>query len=294
MNSKKRGLGRGLDVLLGSLPKTETNEKTSTATDASSVPIDLIQRGRYQQRRNFDQEKLAELAESISAQGVIQPVLLRSIGAGRYELIAGERRWRAAQLAGLSAVPAVVRDVDDQAAMAMGLIENIQRDDLNPIEEAGAFLRLQDEFNLTHQQIAEAVGKSRATVSNLLRLLDLSPEVKQLTEQGELEMGHARALLPLQADKQRAAARAVIKKGLSVRATEALVKSMLGETPGKVKRPKVATDPNILALSRELEEILGAKVRFQHSKKGSGKLEISYNNMDELEGILAHIQRSKG
>lgn len=291
MTAKKRGLGRGLDALLGGgVPNAEEDATAATSSDSiASLGVDLIQRGRYQPRRNFDQEKLQELADSISAQGVVQPIVVRPVDSERYEIIAGERRWRAAQLAGLAEIPVVIRDVDDQAAMAMALIENIQRDDLNPLEEADALQRLINEFGLTHQQIAQAVGKSRTAVSNLLRLLELEPEVKELVDNGQLEMGHARAVLGLKGGQQLGAARQVVRQGLSVRETERLVRRMQGEEP-KSARPVPRPDPNIMTLERDLAEKLGTAVKVKSGSKGKGQLVISYNSLDELEGILEHIQ----
>ncbi|MEJ2576902.1 MAG: ParB/RepB/Spo0J family partition protein [Gammaproteobacteria bacterium] len=268
-----------------------------SAPPAPAVPaalaVDLIGRGRYQPRRDFDEDKLRELADSIAAQGVVQPVVVRPVSGGRYELIAGERRWRAAQLAGLHEIPAVVREVDDQSAMAMALIENIQRADLNPLEEATALHRLLEEFGLTHQQAAQAVGKSRTTVTNLLRLLELNPDVKQLIDEGRLEMGHARALLALKDEAQSAAAAKVATRGLSVRETEALVRKLLAaeQAPAAARAvAAVAEDPDVRRLLNDLTARLGAKVQLQQKPGGKGQLLISYNNLEELEGILAHIK----
>ncbi|OOZ40161.1 ParB/RepB/Spo0J family partition protein [Solemya elarraichensis gill symbiont] len=300
--AKSRGLGRGLDALLSSASKAsekvaETdsnnqNESTATATGDSiaHLGVDLVQRGRYQPRRNFDKEKLQELADSITEQGIVQPIVVRPIGEGKYEIIAGERRWRAAQLAGLSEVPVVVRDVDDKSAMAMALIENIQRDDLNPLEEADALQRLISEFGLTHQQIAQAVGKSRTAVTNYIRLLDLEAEVKRMVDERKLEMGHARAILGLKGGQQVEAANKVVRQGLSVRETERLVRRMQGGEESKPAKPEPVADPNILTLERDLTEKLGASVKVKSGPKGKGKLEISYNSLDELEGIIEHIQ----
>jgi len=293
MAAKKRGLGRGLDALLGGAGASSAGEEQEApaAGSLTSLPVDKIQRGRFQPRRNFDPESLQELADSIAAQGVVQPIVVRPIGDESYEIIAGERRWRATQQAGLSDIPVVVRDVTDQEAMAMGLIENIQRDDLNPLEEAEALHRLLNEFELTHQQIAKAVGKSRTTVTNFLRLLDLNPEVKNFLEQGRLEMGHARALLGLKGPQQNESARQVVSQGLSVRETEKLVRRAQGEEPNAVKEKVVVKgDPNIVALEGNLTEKLGALVKLQQGKGGKGKLVISYNSLDELEGILEHIK----
>jgi ParB family chromosome partitioning protein len=304
---KRKGLGRGLDALLGGInnepsavpitPDANTSlesgpegGQTSTAIgrDLSHVPLDLIQRGKYQPRRDIQPEALEELAQSIKAQGVMQPIVLRPIDGERYEIIAGERRWRAAQLAGLDRIPAVIRDVPDEAAIAMALIENIQREDLNPIEEAFALKRLQDEFELTHQEVAEAVGKSRTTVTNLLRLISLSDEVKKLLEHGDLEMGHARALLTLEEQEQRELARQVVARDLSVRQTESLVRRVQQEQTKAVPAQRV--DPDIKQLEESLSEQIGVPVTLQHNAKGKGKLVLRYNTLDELDGILAHIK----
>lgn len=294
MAAKKRGLGRGLDALLGNPAGKEEESATEAGQSAdslTSLPIDLIRRGRYQPRRDFNPESLQELADSIAAQGVVQPIVVRPVDGNQYEIIAGERRWRASQQAGLSEIPVVIRDVNDQAAMAMGLIENIQRDDLNPLEEAGALHRLLNEFELTHQEIARAVGKSRTTVTNLLRLLELNADVKAMIEDGRIEMGHARALLGLKDGLQSEAARQVSLQGLSVRETEKLVRRLQGESEGaaKAKQP-VREDPNIRSLETSLTERLGARVKLQQGNGGKGKLVISYNSLDELDGILEHIQ----
>ncbi|MDQ7016850.1 MAG: ParB/RepB/Spo0J family partition protein [Gammaproteobacteria bacterium] len=288
--AKKRGLGRGLDALLGSREQIVKVSEEDRAQHLSRVPVDQIQRGAYQPRIHFDPEALQELADSISAQGVVQPVVLRQVAQG-YELIAGERRWRAAQLAGLHEIPAVIRDLDDRSAAAVALIENIQREDLNALEEARAFQRLIDDFALTHQQVADAVGRSRAAVSNFLRLLDLGDEVQHYLAAGELEMGHARALLALSGVVQVAAARTVINKSLTVRATEALVKQKLeGATEAKTVAEESAADPNVRSLERSLGERIGVPVSIKHGQNGKGKLLISYNSLDELDGILEHIQ----
>jgi len=292
---KKRGLGRGLDALLGaSQPAADTHVEQPPAVVAgapiTSLAVDLIQRGRYQPRRNFDEDKLRELADSINAQGMVQPIVVRPLGDKRYEIIAGERRWRAAQMAGLADVPVVIREVDDQSAMAMALIENIQRDDLNPLEEATALHRLLNEFELTHQQVAQAVGKSRTTVTNLIRLLDLNPEVKELLERGDIEMGHARALLALQDKTQTEAAIQVAAKGLSVRETEALVRRLGRPGPERPARPAEEQDPDVRRLLADLTDRLGARVALQQGTGGKGRLVISYNTLEELEGILDHIR----
>lgn len=290
MAVKKPGLGRGLDALLGAArSRGEAGESRPGADgELRNLPVDIIQRGKYQPRLDMHAESLQELADSIRAQGVVQPIVVRAIAEpGRYEIIAGERRWRAAQLAGLHEIPAVVRDVPDKAAIAMALIENIQREELNPMEEASALQRLIDEFELTHQQAAEAVGRSRTAVTNLLRLLTLNDEVRTLVEKGELEMGHARALLALEGGAQSQAARQVVAKGLSVRETEQLVRRL--QHPAAHK-PKPSQDPDVRRLQDDLSERLGAKVQLEHGAKGKGKLVIQYNSLDELDGILAHIK----
>ncbi|WP_260293386.1 ParB/RepB/Spo0J family partition protein [Sedimenticola hydrogenitrophicus] len=294
MAAKKRGLGRGLDALLGNASdkdEQQTAESTGANHNLTSLPVDLIRRGRYQPRRDFNPDSLQELADSIAAQGVVQPIVVRPVDGNQYEIIAGERRWRASQQAGLSEIPVVIRDVNDQTAMAMGLIENIQRDDLNPLEEAGALHRLLNEFELTHQEIARAVGKSRTTVTNLLRLLELNPDVKVMIEEGRIEMGHARALLGLKEALQSEAARQVSLQGLSVRETEKLVRRLQGESAETAKgKPPVREDPNVRSLENRLTERLGARVKLQQGSGGKGKLVISYNSLDELDGILEHIQ----
>ncbi len=297
MNVRKKRLGRGLDALL-SKPVAETTAITGAIVDSglATIPLDLLQRGRYQPRIDIRQESLEDLAASIRSQGVVQPIVVRPIGklgpSQRYEIIAGERRWRAAQLAGLGEIPALVKDVADEDAIEMALIENIQREDLNPLEEASALDRLIREFNLTHAEAATAVGRSRAAVSNLLRLQELSDKVKSMLEKRQLEMGHARALLSISnAVQQYDAARQVARKGLSVRDTERLVKRMLDSTgrPPKRKAP-AAGNGDIRRLEIEVSEKLGAKVRVEHTSKGSGKLVIPYHTLDELDGILKHIK----
>ncbi len=290
MAAKKRGLGRGLDALLGG-STVATLEEEAVAVDTRELqhlPLDLIQRGKYQPRRDMDPTALEELAQSIKAQGVMQPIVVRPIGAGRYEIIAGERRWRASQQAGLDKIPAMVREVPDEAAIAMALIENIQREDLNPIEEAIALQRLQQEFQLTQQQVAEAVGKSRVTITNLLRLIGLPDEIKTLLSHGDLEMGHARALLGLPLERQVDGARHVVARGLTVRQTEALVRHWLNAKEKPVQSAK--SDPDISRLEQRLAERLGAPVQIKHGQKGKGQLVIRYNSLDELQGVLAHIR----
>ncbi|WP_313130556.1 ParB/RepB/Spo0J family partition protein [Stutzerimonas nitrititolerans] len=290
MATKKRGLGRGLDALLGGANVSAMQEQAvqADARELQHLPLDLIQRGKYQPRRDIDPVTLEELAQSIKAQGVMQPIVVRPIGGGRYEIIAGERRWRASQQAGLEKIPAMVRDIPDEAAIAMALIENIQREDLNPIEEAMALQRLQQEFQLTQQQVADAVGKSRVTVSNLLRLIALPDEIKTLLSHGDLEMGHARALLGLPLEQQVEGARHVVARGLTVRQTEALVRQWLNDKQVAKAEPK--DDPDIQRLEQRLAERLGSPVQIRHGQKGKGQLVIRYNSLDELQGVLAHIR----
>lgn len=294
MSARRRTLGRGLDALLSS-PSSDTAGPPVADGQLRSLPVDQLQRGQYQPRMDMRPESLDELASSIRAQGVVQPIVVRALteaaGQARYEIIAGERRWRAAQLAGLQEIPAVVREVGDSAAVAMSLIENIQRENLNPLEEARALERLIDEFDMTHQLAADAVGRSRAAVSNLLRLLDLCPEAKSLVESRKLEMGHARALLALSdAGEQAAAARKVAAAAMSVRETERLVKRLAAHTgaPGEKAAPR--KDPDIQRLEADLGDRLGASVSIRHGAGGKGKLVIGYNSLDEFEGILAHFK----
>lgn len=290
---KKRGLGRGLDALLGSIgPMPNDHASVETAVinhEYRRLPVDLIQRGKFQPRLDINPESLEELASSIRSQGVVQPIVVRSIGVNRYEIVAGERRWRAAQLAGLNEIPAIVRDIPDEAAVAIALIENIQREELNPLEEALALNRLIHEFTMTHQQVADAVGRSRTAVTNLLRLIELNEEVKQLLKNGDLEMGHARALLGLHGKIQNDAAQTIVQRGMSVRETERLVRRLQQEV---VAIPEVTAqlDPNIKRLQQDLSERLGAIVSIHHSTKGRGKLVVTYNSLDELEGIITHIK----
>jgi ParB family chromosome partitioning protein len=264
----------------------QVSERES-GNELKQLPIESIRPGRFQPRSVFDADKLEELASSIRAQGVVQPIVVREVANGEYELIAGERRWRAAQLASLDRIPAVVRQVPDEAAVAMALIENIQREDLNPLEEATALRRLIDEFAMTHREAADAVGRSRAAVSNLLRLLELMQEVKDMVDGRLIEMGHARALLSLDAGLQLKAAREVVQQKLSVRDTEALVRRL---QQCDRKKPATKTDPDIQRLQNRLEERLCTQVKLQHQSSGKGKLVIAYNNSDELEGILAHFK----
>ncbi|MBN8412787.1 ParB/RepB/Spo0J family partition protein [Halomonas denitrificans] len=306
--TRKRALGRGLDALIGagarrreSLDLPEVDAELMEAEDGGAdavapamaeerlerLPLGQLSRGKYQPRRDIQPEALEELADSIRAQGVMQPIVVRPIGTDRYEIIAGERRWRASQLAELDVIPAVIRDVSDEVALALALIENIQRENLNPVEEALALKRLLDEFELTQQQVADAVGRSRAQVTNLLRLLTLDGEVQTLLERGDLDMGHARALLSLPAAKQRKAAHEVVNKDLTVRATEALVKQLAS---GKPKAAKAAPQQDVSRLETRLADLLGAPVKISHGKAGKGKVTIQYSSLDELDGILEHIR----
>lgn len=284
--TRKRGLGRGLDALLGEVSDSGSRPAQELM---SELALESIQRGRHQPRMEMREEALQELTNSIKAQGVMQPIVVRRATTQgpnpRYEIIAGERRWRAAQRAGLTTIPAIVREASDEVAVALGLVENIQREDLNPIEEGMALQRLQDEFHLTQQQVADAVGKSRVAVTNLLRLLNLSPEARSLLERGELEMGHARALLGLDADRQYDAAKQVVRQGLSVRQTEAMVRRMQRPETRALRRE----DPDTRRLERELAEKLGAEVQIRHTAKGKGRMVIRYASLEELDGILRRI-----
>ena len=312
MSAKKRGLGRGLDALLtnsaSAAARHEQRQEASqqqadmtaavTATrdlqkgdlqkgELQKLPVEQLQPGRFQPRKDMAPDALEELANSVRAQGIIQPVVVREIDTDRYEIIAGERRWRAAQLAGLDTIPCLVKEVSDEATVAIALIENIQREDLNAMEEATALQRLLDDFNLTHQGVADAVGKSRTTVTNLLRLNNLQPDVKLLLERGDIELGHAKVLLAIEGDIQSEIARTIVAKGLTVREAEKLVNKALNPSPVK-EDPQ--PDPNIQSLESQLSETLGAQVAISHNRKGKGKLVISYSNLDELDGILAHIR----
>lgn len=286
MSVKKRGLNRGLDALLSQLSATAS--PISSDNQMCSLSVTVLQRGKYQPRKAIEPAALQELADSIRAQGIIQPIIVRSIGNNRYEIIAGERRWRAAQLAGLTEVPVVIREVSDEAAIAMALIENIQREDLNPIEEANALHRLLNEFAMTHQQIADAVGKARPTITNILRLTGLHEEVKKMLERGELEKGHAIVLLVLSGAAQLQAAKTIFAKGLSVREAEHLVRK-LQKAPVAIHIAK-SQDPNVKHLQQNLSDKLAAKVIIKHNIRGKGKLIIQYNSLEELDGILAHIR----
>lgn len=282
MALKKRGLGRGLEALLGDI--TSTNQ--AKAHSQQILPIEFLQRGKFQPRKDMNPKTLGELADSIKAQGIIQPIIVRLIADNKYEIIAGERRWRAAQLVALQEVPVVIKECDDRVAVAVALIENIQREDLNALEESEALKRLLDEFEMTHQQIADAVGKSRATVSNLLRLVDLQSEVKKLLAKGLLEMGHARALLALEVEQQIEMANKVVKQGLSVRAVEKLIQN-LGSEKKTVQKKQ---DTDTLVLQEELMERTGTKVTINHQQNGKGKLIFNYTSIEELEGIINRIK----
>jgi ParB family chromosome partitioning protein len=317
MATKKTGLGRGLDALLGPVPTLDPVTKSPAADPGQArpapdgtvsrvtpvreqqlagqaeLPLDLLQPGAYQPRRDMHKETLEELADSIRTTGVLAPISVRPVpgtaaGPDRYEIIAGERRWRAAQIAGLDTIPAIIREVDDEQAAAIALIENLQREDLNPLEEAQGLKRLIDEFHITHQEAARAVSKSRTAVTNLLRLLELCPEAQSLLASGEISMGHARALLALTGGRSQAVtAQDVAKRGLSVRQTESLVRRLLA---GRGQQPSASIDPDIRRLQDDLGQKLGAKVQIQHSAKGKGRLIVNYNSLDELDGILAHIK----
>jgi ParB family chromosome partitioning protein len=279
--SKPKGLGRGLDALLGTAqePPRET---------LLTLPVGRIRPGKYQPRTKMDQQALAELAASIRSQGLMQPLLVRPVDRERYELIAGERRWRAAQMAGLDEVPALVRDVPDEAALALSLIENIQRENLNPMEEAAGLQRLVEEFNMTHEQAADAVGRSRSATTNLLRLLKLAKQVQEMVMEGALEMGHARALLALDPVRQIEAAHRTAARGLSVRDTEALVQSLLRGKPGALRSKR--TDRDLARLEEELSDSLGTTVEIRPSKKGSGKLVVHYSSLDHLSELLKKLR----
>lgn len=297
MAAKRRSLGKGLDALLAGSTSRSSGSDDGPAVGAQvggdekgllrELPVDLIQRGQYQPRRDFDPDALQELADSIKAQGVMQPIVVRSCGDERFEIIAGERRWRAAQQAGLDTIPVLIRNVPDEAAVAMSLIENIQREDLNPIEESIALARLQSEFEMTQQQVADAVGKSRSAVTNLMRLMSLEPEVRTLLEHRDIDMGHARCLLALQADAQIQSAREVVAKSLSVRQTEALVRKI---QKGPTAPAEKTLDPDIRRLQDELSQKIGSPVRIQHASSGKGKLVLSYSSLEELDGILAQMR----
>ena len=300
MSAKKRGLGRGLDALLSSSKPAPVSQNSTelapvieqsvdgSKSELQKLAIEFLHSGKYQPRKDMSEEALEELASSIRSQGIIQPIVVRPVADNSYEIIAGERRWRAAQIAKLDVVPCIIKDVPDEAAVAIALIENIQREDLNAMEEAIALSRLLNEFELTHQQVADAVGKSRTTVTNLLRLNNLNDDVKILLEHGDIEMGHARCLLALEGESQSDAARLAVAKALTVRETEKLVRSILEPAP---KKETVEKDPDVKQLEQQLADNLGAKVEINYNKKGKGKLVISYTNLDELDGILHRINQ---
>ena len=289
--AKRRGLGRGLDALLSSNTEIDDAAQSNlTSVDDSELqylPIEQLQQGKYQPRKDMSAEALDDLSNSIRSQGIIQPIVVRNVDANTYEIIAGERRWRAAQLAGIDKIPCIIKNVEDEAAIAIALIENIQREDLNAMEEAIALERLLTEFELTHQEVANAIGKSRTAVSNLLRLNKLNEDVKTLLEHGDIEMGHARALLALEDDLQSNTARTVVAKDLTVRETEALIKKI--QAPEKVIENR-EKDPDTKSLEQNLSEKFGSQVTIAHNKKGKGKLVISYTNLEELDGIVARFR----
>jgi ParB family chromosome partitioning protein len=289
MSAKKRGLGRGLDALLATSQagRSTGSELPEQESELQKIPIEFLQPGKYQPRKDMSPEALEDLAASIRSQGIIQPIVVRRISTDNYEIIAGERRWRASQIAQLDVIPCLIKDVPDESAVAIALIENIQREDLNAMEEAQALDRLMVEFELTHQEVATAVGKSRTTVTNLLRLNNLNEDVKILLEHGDIEMGHARALLALEGDAQNEAAQTVSGKGLTVRDTENLVRRLLEPAKEKVVAKE---DPDVQRLQTELSENLGAPVVIAHNAKGKGKLVINFSSLDQLDGILGHIK----
>lgn len=305
MTKKKRGLGRGLDALLSAsqtttseslqeAPVQEESTAISPPEDGTLVELELqqLQPGQYQPRRDVQESALEELADSIRQQGLMQPIVVRPLPGmpDHYEIIAGERRWRACELAGLKRIPVLIRDVADESAIAMALIENIQRENLNPMEEAIALHRLQQEFGLTQQQVANSVGKNRTTVANLLRLMQLNTDVKRLLENGDLEMGHARALLGLTGQAQSDAAAQVVADSLNVRETEKLIRQLSQPVDDVEKTPATPPSPDVMRLERLLGDRLGAKVVIRHGARGKGKVVIDYSSLDELDGILAHIK----
>ncbi|MCC5856132.1 MAG: ParB/RepB/Spo0J family partition protein [Idiomarina sp.] len=291
MTAKKRGLGRGLDALLQTSANAAARQQNTPGTVAEDkgelrkIPVEFLKPGKYQPRKDMSPDALEDLASSVKAQGIIQPIVVRPVAAQQFEIIAGERRWRAAQLAQLDTVPCLVRDVSDEAAVAIALIENIQREDLNALEEAVALQRLIDEFDMTHQAVAEAVGKSRTTITNLLRITQLNEDVKLHLERGDIELGHAKVLLAVTGEQQSELARIIVAKGLTVRESEKLVNRALNPT----QKEEVKPDPDVQKLEQSLSEKLGAKVSIAHNRKGRGKLVINYTSLDELDGILEHI-----
>lgn len=292
MSAKKRGLGRGLDALLTSNQQNSERQSSEQVSEEAKgelqkLPIEQLKPGRYQPRKDMSPEALEDLAASVKAQGIIQPIVVRPTAKDEYEIIAGERRWRAAQLAKLDMVPCLVKEIPDEAAVAIALIENIQREDLNAMEEATALQRLLDEFQMTHQDVAQAVGKSRTTVTNLLRLNNLEDGVKVLLERGDIELGHAKLLLALQGEQQADVAQQIVAKDMTVRDAEKLVRRTI-DPPKQPEKPE--PDANIEHLETKLSETLGAKVQINHGRKGKGKLVINYTSLDELDGILTHIK----
>lgn len=290
---QRRGLGKNLSELLSISPESfsevtgEAKASEHASIQVRYIPVEKLQRGKYQPRKDIDVEKLEELASSIKAQGLLQPIVIRTIDKDRYEIIAGERRWRAAQIAGLTEIPSIVRDVSDQATMAFALIENIQRENLNPVEEAVAIQHLIDDCQLTHQEVADTLGKPRATISNLLRILSLNNDVRTMLEHGDIEFGHAKVLLGLKGSSQSQAAKIVVGRGLSVRETEALVKKML--SPSASLKLEKAIDPDVKDLQNMLADKIGTPVKIHYNAKGKGKLVLSYASLEELENILKHI-----
>lgn len=288
IKSKRTSLGKNFNTLLGQIQTIQAVSQGKSIEDLRRLPIEYLSSGQYQPRKDFPPESLQELANSIRSQGIIQPIIVRSIADRRYEIIAGERRWRAAQLAGLHEVPVVIRSISDEAALAIALIENIQRENLNPLDEAAALSRMQQEFSLTHEKIAEMIGKSRAAVTNLIRLLQLEPEVRKWVEQQKISLGHAKVLLALEGKKQLQAAEAILEKNLSVREAERLVSQLQLQKLPQAKAKKTVL-PDIKRLEEQLALQLGAKVTISQNAKGRGKLVISYYSLDELEGILEQI-----
>ncbi len=285
MTARHKGLGRGLDALLGGTTRSHDQETLA------QLPVSALRPGKYQPRTRMDEASLAELAESIRARGVIQPIVVRPVNDSEYEILAGERRWRAAKIANLERIPAVIREVPDEAALGIGLIENIQREDLNPIEEASGLKRLIDEFSLTHEEVARAIGRSRTGVTNLLRLLELAPAVQALVQDGSIDMGHARALLALSKARQLELAHQIVEKGLSVRDTERLVQEA-SHAPKAGHRAVARLDPDSRRLQEELSESLGAQVRLKPRRGGRGSLLIEYASLDELQGLITKLKRA--
>ena len=294
MGIKRQSLGKGLDALMGDYgilhqdQKHDVGERLVSDRELRDMPVEFLERGKYQPRKEYNSRALDELAASIGQQGVLQPIIAREVRSGGYEIIAGERRWLAAQRAGLETVPVIIRDIDDRSAIAMALVENIQRENLNAMEESEALIRLQNEFHLTQQEIADTVGKSRTTITNLMRLANLEPMVQNYLIQGDLDLGHAKCLLGLVGKSQIDAAASVVESGLSVRQTEAMVKSFQKKTskPSKVE----IVQPDLDRLQQDISERIGADVKIQHSISGRGKLILRYNSLDQLDGILAHIK----